>query len=431
MKKSGIVAVVVLLLGGHLGSAVRHQSNALQRSTGRNLENRIIGGAVANATRYPYYTYLLIVLTSGNILSCGGSLIAPDMVLSAAHCFSGFAYPVSRITACVNATSRESSKCQYKRDIVDFVLHPSYNFSKSTRRNDVALLKLNLPVTGVPLVKINKVLSTPATGASVTAIGLGKNNSDLTSSPDYLLEVAIKTVSYETCAASYAPVAIVQDTMLCAGGFKGPCSGDSGGPLTVIGKTSDLDVQVGITSFRPNLLCGLTDAPLGFTRVSFFAQWIDDQICQLSDSKPFACTGISVKPTAAPTVSKPSVKPTTFKPSFKPTTSKPTAKQPVTSKPSVKPSSTKPSLRPTTAKPSARPTTKPSARPTTKPSAKPTTKPTAKPTTKPSAKPTTKPSARPTTKPFARPTTKPSARPTTKPSARPTTKPSVKPSTVN
>ena len=364
MKKCSVIAVVVFLLGRHLVSALLHQSTASQQPTGRNLVNRIVGGTVANATRYPYYTYLLIFLTSGDILTCGGSLIAPDMVLSAAHCFSGFAYPVSRITASVNATSRASSKYQYKRDVVDFVFHPDYNVSRSTRRNDVALLKLSLPVTGVPLVNMNKDLSTPATGASVTAIGLGKNNSDLTSSPDYLLEVAIETVSFETCATAYSPVAIVKDTMLCAGGFKGPCGGDSGGPLTVIGETSDLDVQVGITSFRPNALCGLTDVPLGFTRVSYFAQWIEEQVCHLSNSKPIACASITVKPTSAPTMSKPSVKPTTFKPSPKPA---------VTRKPSMRPSSPKPSQRPTTAKPSRRPTTaKPSARPTAKPSVTPT-----------------------------------------------------------
>ena len=363
------------------------------------MEERIIGGSVVNQTRYPYFTQLLIFLTSGDILTCGGTLIAPDVVLSAAHCLTGFAFPVSRVTAFVNATKRATSMYKYKRDVVDIVLHPDYNFSKSTRRNDVAVLKLKENVTGVPYVKINKNPARPiADGARVTTIGLGKNNSDLSSNPDFLLEVSIKTVSFATCSKYYT--AIANDIMICAGGLSGPCGGDSGGPLTVLGTTAGNDVQVGITSFRPTALCGTTEAPLGFTRVSYYADWIDMQVCRVSSSKlPAACAGMTAKPTGAPTTILPSVKPTTVKPSPKP----------VTVKPSVKP----------TVKPSAKPTLKP----TLKPTVKPTVKPSKKPTLKPSKKPTLKPSAKPTVKPTA----KPSIKPTVKPSIKPTLKPSIKP----
>jgi secreted trypsin-like serine protease len=63
---------------------------------------------------------------------------------------------------------------------------------------------------------------------------------------------------------------------------KSVCNGDSGGPLL----TSD-GLQVGITSF--GTVCSSFPLPNGFTRVSHYYFWIQEQICQWSNFAPLTC----------------------------------------------------------------------------------------------------------------------------------------------
>jgi V8-like Glu-specific endopeptidase len=60
-------------------------SYVFSRDDGDNIlerEKRVVGGQIAVANRYPYYAYL----KGEKGISCGGTLIAPDIVLTAAHC---------------------------------------------------------------------------------------------------------------------------------------------------------------------------------------------------------------------------------------------------------------------------------------------------------------------------------------------------------
>jgi secreted trypsin-like serine protease len=56
-----------------------------QSTQSSNLRNRnlVIGGYGAIQDRYPYYVALQ---NAENKTECGGTLIAPDVVLTAAHC---------------------------------------------------------------------------------------------------------------------------------------------------------------------------------------------------------------------------------------------------------------------------------------------------------------------------------------------------------
>ena len=184
----------------------RNQAEAQQpQHLRRDLTNRIVGGTVASPTRYPYFTIVELSFTNIGKLSCGASLIAPDIVLTAAHCVDGPSYfgdvqiEKSRIWVNRSSTSDET-KFGFRRKILDIVVHPGWD--KVAYANDIAVIKLNAVVAGVPTVLINRNASIPLPTQSIAAIGVGvtstTNNS--ATSTDKLMQVSMKPVSFRFAA---------------------------------------------------------------------------------------------------------------------------------------------------------------------------------------------------------------------------------------
>jgi hypothetical protein len=127
----------------------------------------------------------------------------------------------------------------------------------------------------------------------MTVIGFGLT-SEFGSLSTFLQEVHVNAVSHDVCAQQYEYTLVIdEDTMLCAGssaGGKDSCQGDSGGPIM-----DSRGNQVGITSFGEG--CGRAEFPGVYSRVSGAIDWINDQICDLSDNPPTWCIG---RPTSVP-----------------------------------------------------------------------------------------------------------------------------------
>jgi trypsin len=285
----------------------------------RRLESRIVGGKMANPMRHPYYTYLDVYYQSGSTYFCGGSLVAPDMILTAAHCIDSTDDRVTRITAKVNYTQDTGRRTgyEYVRKVAKQIQYPTYDAYKNT--GDVALLVLDRAVTGVPFVKLNGASTIPIVGQALTVVGFGDTSNGNGVFPEYLLEVSVPAVSQQDCndANSYKGT-ISETAMLCAGptrGGKDSCGGDSGGPLVIYGANAKDDIQVGVVSF--GMGCALANLPGVYARVSTYLGWIQDTICRTSKSPPLSCQN-SLKP-SPPLSSAPTVKP---KPTKKPTRKK-------------------------------------------------------------------------------------------------------------
>jgi len=214
------------------------------------LEIRIIGGEQADTEDYPFMAQLG---------GCGGSLVKPDMILTAAHCQGA----IMRATV-GGVTSR----------VRQFIPHPSYN--QYTQARDIMLVKLISPSSETPveLVSNNNI---PQPGDTLTVIGYGTTspNGNTLSSTLQEVDVPLRTDSY--CQSRYNGN-FDADVMLCAGfneGGKDSCQGDSGGPIL-----DENGVQVGVVSWGYG--CGEANYPGVYTRISGVLDWVNEQICEHS-----------------------------------------------------------------------------------------------------------------------------------------------------
>ena len=283
---------VVLFLGVQL--ALGSSSGSTTDSENRGLASRIIGGSEAELTRFPYFTYFKGFNQDGSQSRCSGSLIARDVVLTTASCLSS-GWSDLTYDVWVNSTTIDLSTHEHYRVSNKTVAHPKFN--SDTYPNDVGLLFLNSPVPArVPLVTMNRnrsipVYSEPTT--ELTAIGLGAvylNDTEgrVVIRPKVLMKVSINPVSQLSCKKTYTSRK-VGVWNLCAGGSgdKGVCLGDNGAPLLMMKRSAKSDVQVGIAAGYGTYECPkIVDMPDIFTRVSYYAKWIDAQICKYSKYKP-------------------------------------------------------------------------------------------------------------------------------------------------
>jgi len=375
---------------------------------------RIVGGGEAQEGRYPY----LVSLTSfGSDHFCGGSLIAKDTVLTAAHCLGG------TIIAMIGGYEIGDGEGIL---VVDQVAHPSYNFG--TNENDIALLFLEESTAlDITLPRLNNNNDFPSSGSTTFVMGWGVMDDG--SVPDSLMRVDLAVMSNEDCESAESGEddynGLIYDDMICTDSSDGEdaCQGDSGGPLIVRSDDGpEGDVVVGIVSW--GIGCGIM--PGVYARVSSGYDWIQATVCETSNDPPGSLCGeptnapITRRPTKRPT-QKPTPMPTTLRPTHSPT-DKPT-RSPTdspTSAPSFSPTTSEPTLSPTE---SSQPTNSPSSSPTL--SVQPTESPSV--STSPSVSPSASPSVSTPPTTSASPTTQPSVVPSLRPSSSPTltTSPSI------
>eukprot|EP01082_Thalassiosira_pseudonana_P003005 g3497.t1 g3497 contig12:2188440-2189856(-) len=255
---------------------------------------RIIGGDEADVGRYPY-----IVSLQDNVGHfCGGSLIAPDVVLTAAHC-SGTNYGNVRIVVGSHTTTPQGSNADIV-SIQKLYVHPRYNENSS--ENDYAVIFLKRPTTSnVPFVRLNREEMMPTNGDVLTAIGWGDTNTDdmLFAPSEELREVDVDYIPNGECEESEGCIGdwcesyngLIFGAMLCASSpGKDGCQGDSGGPIIFAGREAEDDVQVGLASW--GIGCASPSFPGVYSRISSEYKWIRNKVCRRSRDPPshFNCS---------------------------------------------------------------------------------------------------------------------------------------------
>lgn len=223
-------------------------------------DSRIVGGVEAQRGRYPY----LVSLSDNGEAICGGSLIAPNYVLTAAHC-AGYSYKaeIGRHNLSNNGEDYESISV-----IAEFI-HPNYN--DNTSENDFMVLKLASD-SSYSLVTLDEGSAEVADGTDVTVMGWGATCEGGPSS-DVLLEVEVDIVGHPRCNSAYGGNSITNDMLCAARDGKDACQGDSGGPLVIKGSSDEGDVQVGIVSW--GLGCADPNFPGVYSRVATAMDFIN------------------------------------------------------------------------------------------------------------------------------------------------------------
>lgn len=239
----------------------------------------MINGFNATLGQFPWHAILKTHVD--NRIMCGGSIIASNWVLTAAHCvdFPSMYVKVGTIILDDSLTPTDNDY-SITMEVSDIYEHPDYN--TDTYQNDIALLRLaehlkfNRYIKPIPLVGSRYIKETFA-GQTAISSGFGTTSDDSVEVSNILQWIYIQILDTSICVEKYSEKHF-SESVICAlndDRIQATCMGDSGGALLVKDPSKNLLMQIGINSFVGQNACS-RGRPSGHTRLTHFLPFISN-----------------------------------------------------------------------------------------------------------------------------------------------------------